>query len=80
MELDLQTIFMFVLGLGVGLIGWIARQLFSAVQALGATVQKLELDLSRNYVSKTDWSAALDQINRKLDRIADKLEEKVDKK
>ena len=79
MELDLQPIFMFAVTAIAGVGGWIIRQLFAAVQALGATVQKLELDLSKNYVAKSDWTAALESINRKLDRIADKMDEKADK-
>jgi hypothetical protein len=43
-------------------------------------VQKLELNVSDNYVKKIDINARFDKIEAILERLFDKLESKQDKK
>ena len=59
--------------------GWFARQLWDAVKKLQADIQRIEVDLPKSYVSKTDWTGALEEIGRKLDKISDKIDGKADK-
>ena len=63
----------------VATIGWFARELWAAVQALKVDIQKIEVDLPTNYVRKIDIESRFDRLEVILDRIMDKLDTKVDK-
>jgi chaperonin cofactor prefoldin len=59
--------------------GWFARQLWEMVQKLKEDIQRLEIDLPTNYVRKADLDARFDKLDASLQRILDKLDQKVDK-
>ena len=59
--------------------GWFARQLWEMVQKLKEDIQRLEIDLPTNYVRKADLDARFDKVDASLQRILDKLDQKVDK-
>ena len=63
----------------VSVIGWFARQLWEAVQALKQDVQAIEVSLPTNYVRTSDLNLRFDKIDASLNRIFDKLENKQDK-
>lgn len=77
--MDQQTIFNWAVGLGIGVVGWLARELWGAVKSLREDLQKLEVELPKIYVAKSDWTSALSEIGRKLDKISDKIDGKADK-
>jgi hypothetical protein len=79
MELDPQNLLNIAAGLIIAVGGWFARQTFAAVQKLASDLQRIEIDLPKNYVTKTDFTTALQSIDRKLDRIEGKIDGKVDK-
>lgn len=60
-------------------IGWWCREIWDSVKALKNDIQKIEVDLPKNYVSKAEINTRLDKIDAVLERIFDKLDEKVDK-
>jgi hypothetical protein len=60
-------------------LGWFARQLWEMVQSLKDDIQRLEIDLPTNYVRKADLDARFDKVDASLQRILDKLDQKVDK-
>lgn len=78
--MEFQSIFNIFLGVGLTAIGWFARELWDATQNLKKDVQKLELNVSENYVKKVDITARFDKIEAILERLFDKLESKADKK
>lgn len=78
-QMDQQTMINLAIGCAIGVVGWLARELWGAVQKLRDDLQALEVDLPRTYVAKTDWISAWEQVNRKLDKISDKIDGKADK-
>lgn len=79
MELDPQNLLNIAVGVIIAVGGWFARQTFAAVQKLTSDLQRMEVELPKTYVTKADFTSALQDINRKLDRISDKLDAKEDK-
>ncbi len=78
--MEFQSLFNILVGAGLTAIGWFARQLWEATQNLKDDLQKLELNVSDNYVKKIDINARFDKIEAILERLFDKLESKADKK
>ena len=77
--MDYQQIINLVLGTVLATIGWFARQLWDATQNLKADIQKIEIELPTSYVRKDDMSQRFDRIEMLLDKLFEKLENKVDK-
>ena len=67
------------LGLGFSVLGWFARELWSAVKELKADLSKLREDLPKSYVAKDDYRDDLNEIKNMLGKIFDKLDNKQDK-
>ena len=71
------------INLGIGsafaVIGWLARELWSAVQDLKSDIKKLEVSLPTDYVRKDDLHGILNRIYSQLERIENKLDGKVDR-
>jgi hypothetical protein len=57
------------------LIGWVARELWTAVKDLRKDIHKIEVALPRDYVRRDD----LAEIKEMIQKIWGKLEEKADK-
>lgn len=76
--MDQGTINMAV-GAALAVVGWFARQLWEAVQALKANIHQIEIDLPVNYVRKDDMDKRMDHIEDMFKRIYDKLDGKADK-
>ena len=68
-----------LLGGGFTVLGWFARELWSAVKELRSDLVELRETLPRNYVVKTEYREDIHEIKAMLIKIWDKLEEKVDK-
>ena len=77
--MDYQQIINLVLGTVLATIGWFARQLWDATQNLKSDIQKIEIELPTSYVRKDDMSQRFDRIEMLLDKLFEKLENKVDK-
>jgi len=60
-------------------VGWWCKEIWDSVKALAKDVKAIEVDLPTNYVRKVDIDARLDKIDNVLERIFDKLDDKVDK-
>ena len=60
-------------------LGWFARQLWEAVQALQQDLHEIEVELPKNYVSKDDYNATMVRIEKMVQRIDEKLDGKADK-
>jgi DNA integrity scanning protein DisA with diadenylate cyclase activity len=57
------------------LLGWAAREMWSAIKELRKDIHKLEIALPRDYVRKDELS----EIKELIQKIFDKLDGKVDK-
>lgn len=79
MKMDAQFVINVLGGLFIGVIGWIARQLWDAVQRLKEDVQRIEVALPTNYVAKNEFVQAVKEMKEMLSKIFDKLDEKADK-
>lgn len=77
--MEFQQVINIVIGTVLSVLGWFARQLWDAVQTLKKDMKDLEVDLPTNYVRKVDLDARFDKFENMLNRIYDKLENKVDK-
>ena len=84
--MDVQMIINLLVGSGLGVLGWLARQLWDAVERLKSDVKDIEICLPSNYVRKKDMSdlkhdmeARFDKIDLALEKLYDKLDTKADK-
>jgi len=68
-----------LLGGGFTVLGWFARELWSAVKELKADLAKLREDLPREYVARDDYREDIRDIKAMLAKIFEKLEQKVDR-
>ena len=68
-----------VLGVGFSVLGWFARELWSAVKELKSDIAKLREDLPKTYVTKDDYRNDVNEIKHMLGKIFDKLDNKQDK-
>lgn len=77
--METQHLINTALGLGFSVLGWFARELWSAVKELKADLSKLREDLPKTYVAKDDYRDDLNEIKNMLGKIFDKLDNKQDK-
>jgi predicted RNA-binding protein with EMAP domain len=77
--MDYQQLLNIVLGISMTVIGWFARELWSAVKELKSDLSKLREDLPKNYINRDDYREDMRDIKEMLNKIFDKLEAKQDK-
>lgn len=76
--MDQQTLNL-VMGTALTVLGWFARELWSAVKELKNDLSHLREQLPKTYVSRDDYKSDIRDIKDMVHRIFDKLEEKADK-
>jgi hypothetical protein len=79
MPVEPQTLINLVGGAVLATIGWLARQLWDAVEELKRDLHAIEVDLPSNYIKKDEFIEATKEIKDMLNKIFDKLDHKVDK-
>lgn len=72
--MDTQTLINFGLGALLAIIGWLARQLWEAVERLKSDIHQLEVDLPSYYVRREEFSEALKEIKDLCRQIFDKVD------
>ena len=77
--MDMNLIINIVLGVALSVGGWFVRQMWDAVQNLKSDIQRIEVELPTNYVRKSDLDARFDRLESALDKIFEKLDNKLDK-
>ena len=77
--MDIQQLLNVGLSVAMAVIGWFARELWSAVKELKADLSKLREDLPKTYVGRDDYRQDLTEIKTMLGKIFDKLDLKQDK-
>jgi len=77
--MDWQSILNIVAGAVMTAIGWWCREIWDSLKSLKSDIQRIEIDLPKSYVSKSEINTRFDKIDSILERIFDKLDSKVDK-
>lgn len=77
--MSLEQAFLALLALGGGILGWFARELYTAVNRLREDLQKLEVKLSSEYIRYDRLQDALKPIMSGIEEIKQALSHKVDK-
>lgn len=77
--MDLDSIFKIIVGVIVSGLGWFGKQLWDAVTSLRKDINKLEIEMAKHYVPKSEFTAAMKEIREGLNKIYDKLDGKADK-
>ena len=77
--MDFNFILNIILGSALAIGGWFVRQMWDAVQNLKDDLKRIEVELPTNYVRKSDLDARLDRLELALDKIFEKLDNKLDK-
>ena len=72
--METQTLINFVLGAFLALTGWLARQLWEAVERLKTDLHQLEVELPSNYVKREEFSESLKEIKDLCRQIFDKVD------
>ena len=68
-----------LLGGGFTVLGWFARELWSAVKELKSDLARLREDLPKEYVARDDYREDIRDIKSMLAKIFEKLEQKADR-
>ncbi|CAB4126956.1 hypothetical protein UFOVP254_22 [uncultured Caudovirales phage] len=79
MDLDTQHFINTVAGIIMAVLGWFARELWSAVKELQADLARLREELPKGYVAQDDYREDMRELKNMLARIFDKLDAKVDR-
>lgn len=77
--MEWQYVINFIAGTAIAVFGWFCRQIWDSVQALKEDIKRIEVDLPTHYVRRVEIDARFDKIETILNKIFDRLEDKVDK-
>jgi len=77
--MDPQPLINAAVGVVLAGIGWFARQIWAAVKELRDDLHRIEVALPNTYVKRVDYAQDLSEIKVLLQKIFDRLEQKVDK-
>lgn len=77
--MEQQTVINLVLGTVSTVIGWFARELWTAVKDLKSDLAKLREELPKTYVTRDDFREDMRELKDMLGKIFDKLDAKQDK-
>ena len=76
---DYQSIIDIIGGAILTVAGWLLRELWGAVKELQRDLNKLEVNMPKEYVLKVDLDQRMKHIEDMFQRIYDKLDGKADK-
>lgn len=77
--MEYQQTINLAIGATFAVIGWFARELWTAVKELKADLAKLRGELPRSYVLREDYKDDIREIKEMLGKIFDRLDTKADK-
>lgn len=77
--MDLQALFNFILAGVSSILGWFAKEMWSAVKELKQDLSKLREELPKTYLPKDDFKDSIREIKDMLSTISLKIDNKVDK-
>ncbi len=74
-----QDIINLAFGAAASVLGWFARELWSAVKDLKGDLAKLREELPKTYVTRDDFKEDIRDIKDMLTKLFDRLDNKADK-
>lgn len=74
-----QDIINLAFGAAASVLGWFARELWSAVKDLKGDLAKLREELPKTYVTRDDFKEDIRDIKDMLTKLFDRLDHKADK-
>ena len=74
-----QDLINLAFGASASVLGWFARELWSAVKELKSDLTKLREELPRNYVARDDYKSDIREIKEMLTKLFDRIDNKADK-
>lgn len=77
--MEWQTLINIGAGSVLAVVGWFARELWEAVNAMKKDLHRLEVKLAKDYTTHSDMNARFDKLEGILERIFDKIDTKADK-
>lgn len=77
--MDSQNLLNIAFGVASSVLGWFAREMWSAVKELKADLAKLREELPRTYVVRDDYKDDIREIKEMLTKLFDRLDGKADK-
>jgi antirestriction protein len=77
--MEMQSLIDVGLGSIMAVLGWFARELWAAVKDLKSDLSKLREDLPKEYVAKDDYRQDIRELKEIMNKVFDRLENKVDK-
>ena len=77
--MEYQQFLNLILGVTMAIIGWFARELWSAVKELKSDLSRLREDLPRHYVVREDYKQDIRELKEMIGKVFDKLDSKTDK-
>lgn len=76
---EYQFIINIVAGLVFSVMGWFAREMWSAVKELQSSLSKLREEIAKDYTPKDDFKSFATEIREMFREISNKLDHKADK-
>lgn len=81
--MTIEQVFLAALSIGCGVLGWLARELWAAVQALRQDLEHLKVHIADNYVRQDRMDRAMEKalapLLENLRRIEQAVSQKADK-
>lgn len=74
-----QDLINLAFGASASILGWFAREMWSAVKDLKTDLAKLREELPRTYVVRDDYKDDIREIKEMLTKLFDRLDGKADK-
>jgi len=74
-----QDLLNIAFGVASSVLGWFAREMWSAVKELKTDLAKLREELPRTYVVRDDYKDDIREIKEMLTKLFDRLDNKADK-
>ena len=74
-----QALYNTVIALGAGVLAWIWKTLWNAVERLKTDLKDLEVKLPETYAMKSDIDKRFDRLEAALERIYEKIDSKADR-
>lgn len=77
--MDSQTLINLAALCAMGILGWLANELWSAVKELKVDLAKLREEIPKEYIAKDAFKDGISRLEIMLVKIMDRLENKMDK-
>ena len=74
-----QDLINLAFGASASVLGWFARELWSAVKEMKSDLAKLREELPRTYVVRDDYKDDIREIKEMLTKLFDRIDNKADK-